>query len=428
MILDALSTAVAVARKELVSAVRDRQTLVYTIVLPLALYPAIFWVMLQGYAYLEGRDRQTQTHAAVFVEHAAGFDADDVVAALEDGDDRRNKGPFSAWGEDGGVDEATIRELLAEVEDEEDGAAPLDCVVAVRSEPPGTRVWYDSTSSRSNLAAERVEERLRKLAEDLRRRAFEDPRALLAFEVQRHDIASEHGLGGFILSFILPMVFVFMSVMGCFYPAVDVTAGEIERGTAETTMLLPRPRLGIHLGKILAVATAGLVATSLNFAGMALAAEYLLASFPERPLEIRIPWGAFLPMLPFALSFVFFVSAFLVGVASLTKTFKQGQSLLGAVQLVVILPAMIGIIPGVELTPALACVPVMQTVLALRELLQPGALESLPALLIVALTQLVYAGLAIAFALRLTGRESSGDGSVSPRRFLSLLRARATPR
>ena len=46
-------------------------------------------------------------------------------------------------------------------------------------------------------------------------------------------------------------------------------------------------------------------------------------------------------------------------IASFARTFKEGQALLGPVQMVFILPAMAGAIPGLELTPGLACVPVV---------------------------------------------------------------------
>ena len=46
----------AVARKELLSSLRDRQTAIYTVVLPICLYPVLFWAMLQGYLVVQGQD------------------------------------------------------------------------------------------------------------------------------------------------------------------------------------------------------------------------------------------------------------------------------------------------------------------------------------------------------------------------------------
>ncbi|MCH8883253.1 MAG: ABC transporter permease subunit, partial [SAR324 cluster bacterium] len=63
-----------------------------------------------------------------------------------------------------------------------------------------------------------------------------------------------------ILAAIVPFLLVIMTITGAMYPAIDLTAGEKERGTAETTLLLPIPRLSVHLGKILTVALAALVA------------------------------------------------------------------------------------------------------------------------------------------------------------------------
>ena len=60
------ATALRVARKELTSAARDQQTVIYTVVLPLVLYPLIFWVMIQARAFLLGSDEATTVHVALY--------------------------------------------------------------------------------------------------------------------------------------------------------------------------------------------------------------------------------------------------------------------------------------------------------------------------------------------------------------------------
>ncbi|MEZ6021546.1 MAG: ABC transporter permease subunit [Planctomycetota bacterium] len=149
------------------------------------------------------------------------------------------------------------------------------------------------------------------------------------------------------LSLFLPMMIVFMSVMGAFFPAVDSTAGEKERGTAETTLLIPIPRSRVLLGKILATTTLG--TTLLNLISMGLAARHLLMTLgPSVPIDIQFPFLALLYSLPLILLFCFFVSAVLTALAGLTKSFKEGQAMLGPAQLVFILPAVIGVMLGLE--------------------------------------------------------------------------------
>jgi ABC-type Na+ efflux pump permease subunit len=239
------------------------------------------------------------------------------------------------------------------------------------------------------------------------------------------NLASERDLSAYLFSFILPLTFVIMAVMGAFYPAVDCTAGEKERGTAETTLLLPAPRLGVQLGKVLAVGAAALGATVLNLLGLVLSAEPLLASV-GRDLDVTIPWGTLALALPLCGAFLFTTSALLVALASFTETFKQGQALLGVVQLVFIVPALLAVLPGVTLTPGLALVPVLQTALAFKTVLA-GDADALE-LGLVFLSQLLYAGAAVWISVRLASREALTQTGGSLRSALALWRTEGTPR
>ena len=137
----------------------------------------------------------------------------------------------------------------------------------------GASLFYDSTGSRSRLAKTRVESApasrsRRACAQQAARptaRAV-GPRAVRASRSRATSRRSRR-CGAYLLSFILPMLLVVMTVMGAFFPAVDLTAGERERQTAETTLLLPVPRAAVHLGKILAVCVAAVLATALNLLG-----------------------------------------------------------------------------------------------------------------------------------------------------------------
>lgn len=385
-----VGTAWRVATKELVASCRDRQTLIYTLVLPLCLYPALFWVWIQGMVLVRGRAEATQVEVAVVAVDAVGPDrwwevveSDDVVVQTTDADPRTL------------VRSGTHR-------------PPFDAALAFGDSAEGARrteLYYDSTRARSEIARQRVGAAATEYARAHRRErsggAGLTPTDLEPFQVEEHNLASRRDMGGFLLSFLLPLTFVLMATMGAFLPAVDLTAGERERRTLETTLALPVSRLGIQMGKIGAVALLALIAAALNLVGMALAARGLLAALPDgRALDIEIPASALLAIAPFAVLFAIFVSAVLLAVAATADTFRQGQSLMGTLQLAFVLPAMVTVLPGVELTSALALVPVVNVVLAFKALLQPGADTGVVPLLLVALSLATYAAVAAALASR----------------------------
>jgi len=402
-VIATLQTALLVAGKELRSSLRDRQTLLYTVVLPFAMYPLLFWVLLQGAALLRGEDERRAVDVGLTVEPGLAASLSDarLEAALAEGPGSRHAGPVR------------VDRLAPEAEEERlvtGREAPLDAVLRLEGEG-GSAVVFDSTRSRSVLARERVEERIETLGTELRDEAMvaggASPGELRVLRLDLRDVSSRRDRGAYIFSLLLPMMFVFMGILGAFFPAVDVTAGEKERGTMETTCLLPVGRTGIHLGKVLAVTLAATTAASLNLLGMALAAEHLLSGLAGdgAAFEIVIPWTRLLALFPLGIVFLVTISAFLVAAASFTDTFKQGQSLLGSVQLVLLAPAFVAVMPGLELTPSLALVPVVQTVLAFRTILQEGSALAPGLLALVAVSELVYAALATAVAVHLTSRE-----------------------
>ena len=57
----------------------------------------------------------------------------------------------------------------------------------------------------------------------------------------------------FQIASLIPLILILMTITGAVYPAIDLTAGERERGTLEALMAAPVPRLGLLLAKYFAV-------------------------------------------------------------------------------------------------------------------------------------------------------------------------------
>lgn len=436
--LSDLRAILEVTGKELRSSLRDRQTAIYTLVLPICLYPIVFWIMIQGALLVQGQRERTTVEVGMAAMRPANL-PQGIAGALEQ---RDAQGALPAVHKLAITPEPTPL-VVSQARDWMTGERPPpagtdafspDAVLYLPTptqdeggDPPRATIFFDSTESRSEIARTRIEERLpgfsARLRAALAREAGNDPRDLEPLTVERHNIAPERDTGALILSSMLPILLVVMTVMGAFFPAVDLTAGEKERGTAETTMLLPVPRSTIHQGKILAVCTTAVVATFLNLLAIGLSAEHLLAMLSSS-IDITVvpPFLALLTVTPLALLFAFFVSAVLTGIASLAATFKEGQALLGPTQILFILPAMVGVMPGLELTLGWACVPVVNVVLAFRAMLvsKPLYLEYV----VTSAALLFYAWISIRVTVRLLSRETVlMAGSTLPvKRLLAILR------
>ncbi|MDF1839280.1 MAG: ABC transporter permease subunit, partial [Planctomycetota bacterium] len=405
-----------IARQELVSSLRDRQTVQNSIVLPIVMYPLLFWVILQGFLVVKGHQEQTQVDIGLVGDpgRVAQVQAD-MASLMPEGtkEDPIFQNVKLVTHADIQDDEQ-IREWLTPlpqgVQASEDEPEKPDAVLLLQGGEEGTSTLYThSTRSHSELANDRAVDLIRTLVGQYRNQAAQaaglDPGALDPLDVSPRAVTTRKDKGALALSMILPMMIVIMAVMGAFFPAVDLTAGEKERGTSETTLLLPIPRAKVLTGKILACTALAFVATTLNLTSMGLAARHLLASLgPNLPIEIQFPFKAVLFSLPIILLFCFFVSATLTALAGLTKTFKEGQAMLGPAQMVFMLPAVIGVMPGLQLNEIWALVPVVNVVLAIRSIL---VMESLPIpYALTALSLLASAWIAVRLCIRILSLEA----------------------
>ena len=141
-----------------------------------------------------------------------------------------------------------------------DGERPSDGDEPTPIDMPEPEILYNSANEKSRLATSRGRARARRLAS---RRSCEQN--LLAsrvpanvarpFELKPRDVAEPRQQQAAVWSKILPFVLFIWALTGAFYPAVDLCAGEKERGTLETLLSSPALRSEIVWGKLLTVMT-----------------------------------------------------------------------------------------------------------------------------------------------------------------------------
>ena len=90
------------------------------------------------------------------------------------------------------------------------------------------------------------------------------------FEVRTENVAPPEKVGGNMIGGLIPYLFIILCFTGAMYPAMDLTAGEKERGTMETILCSPVARTDLVLGKFLVVLTASLTAALISMISMGL--------------------------------------------------------------------------------------------------------------------------------------------------------------
>ncbi len=360
--------------REMRAALRERSIVVNSILIPIVLYPFMMWALVMGITVVRG---QTQGFVSRVVVVTRGATAEAVARKLRREDGFQVVAPP-------GVD------LLSSVRRGEIDAVLKLCPgvgdAALVAGSLQAHITFDGSRERSQTARQRLDEVLRAQRQELLARCAVKlgigEAGWQRFSLRTRNLATGEEMGAFLLGLMLPLFFVVMVAVGCFYPAVDATAGERERNTWETTMSLATPRIHIVAAKYLVVASFGFFAGVANLTAMTLSMGVILQPLlgPEDgDLALRIPLGALPLLVGAALLLAAFVAAGMLLFASFARTFKEGQAMITPFYMLIMLPAVFLAAPGIELSLPLALIPVVNIALLVREAIA-GTLHWQPAL------------------------------------------------
>lgn len=399
---------VTIYLKELKDALRDRRTLISIIVIPTFLMPALFFGVGKIGASVVSKAREETAPIMIL----GGADSPSTVAALKQVKRMRVVPATDDWRAQ--ISDKKIR-VAVKI------PAAFDAGLKAGTAEPVMLYVYEG-EMKSTLAVVELEKFFRDLrdqtaVERLTERAL--PATLIKpFETKRENVAPPEKVGGNMLGGIVPYLIIILCFTGAMYPAMDLTAGEKERGTMETLLCSPVPRVDIVLGKFLMVLTGSLSAMFLSLTSMGVSgvlagavfggggARVAAAAQQAKAASGVIPmidpmgiFGVVGMVLPVAVLF----SALLFTVALFAKSYKEAQSYVGPMIFIVILPAVIGLLPGIDLNARLALVPILNLSLVCKEMLSGVWHWNYIALIFG--SSCLYAAIALALAVRMFKRE-----------------------
>lgn len=224
-------------------------------------------------------------------------------------------------------------------------------------------------------------------------------------KVREVDLSDRKEIIGKYAGGLLPYIFMAFLFMGCMLPAIDLFAGEKERGTIETLLTTPVSRSQILIGKMLVVTTFGLMSATIALVGL-FASLNMFDMNPELKQSIneilspQLIGTLYLLLIPLAL----FFAGVMIPISVYSRSFKEAQSILTPLNIVMVLPAMAGFFPGVELDYTTAFIPIVNVVLATKAIIAGNADMVLIAITFISL--ILLAALSILIAMRQFGKES----------------------
>jgi sodium transport system permease protein len=373
---------------------RDRRTLFTVAVLPLLLYPLMGMSFLQVAQFLHENPSPVWISGAEHISQGPDLFADGQFNEeyWPDEDARLLELQFDAEGLDA-ADDAVLRdEAIAKVENgdcalailfppemaslfsPQDVAEATSDAVGDESEVSGPQpeIIFNLADDRSRIAFQRASDvielwRQSIVRDNLRRRNIPASTAE-PFTVSSIDISAESQRRTAMWSKILPLIVLLWALTGAFYPAIDLCAGEKERGTLETLLSSPAERGEIVWGKLLTIMSFSSATSLLNLLAMSVTGTVIVLLQPDQIPIGTPPLGAIgwllLALLPISALF----SALSLAIAAFARSTKEGQYYLMPL-LLISLPLMIlSILPSVELQLGTSLIPITGIMLLLRAL------------------------------------------------------------
>jgi len=356
-----MNTIAIVFRKELIDMLRDRRTLLFMIILPLLLFPVLFKVFFT--AQRMGADRAESRVLLVSVIGDAG--AEDLRRILNEQGRIEVTGSASPDSIAARITEGTL-----------DGALVLDGGFA--GDRVGRVDFYFRSTGDEWAARVRIDKALRAFEKELLTQRLQELGLsnddLKTLQVVRHNLASQKEQLGARFGGVVPYVFILFCFLGAMYPAIDLGAGEKERGTLETLLTTPVDRFGILLGKFGVVVATGFSSAVVSILGLYLGVRQAGNLPPEMVDSILRLLGTdtLLLLLSFLLPLTVFFAGLLLSVSLTARSFKEAQSLMTPLNIAVIVPVAIALLPGIALDWKTALVPVLNVALATKEVLGGG--------------------------------------------------------
>jgi sodium transport system permease protein len=408
-------------RRELRDQLRDRRTLFMIFALPILLYPMLGIGMAQLSTALEQRPRSVVVvgvdllpdEPRLLEPSGEKFEAGLFEVPTEAPLYRVRPEPANSDWADPTAQKQWLREGRADVvviipRDIKERVA--DGTKAIRPE-----LAFDSATERSRDTSRAIREIFASWNDQIvgqRLQRDDKPRSYVdAVRPELVDVARVANAGTSVWARLFPFILVLMSLTGAFYPAIDLCAGEKERGTMETLLITPASRPEIVTGKFLTVCLASIASALLNLFSMGLTAWQLTAQMGDRPragaaAALGVPsLSSLVWIVVLLLPLSAFFSALCVAMATMARSMKEGQYYLTPLYLAVLPLVFASLAPGIELDLFTSLVPVTGVALLLRSLLQGKYNEAQMFFLPVLVPLIVYGALALRWAVDQFSRE-----------------------
>jgi len=362
-----MSIIVSIFKKELIDVLRDRRTLMFMVVIPILITPLL---VIGSIKFQEYQNRKSEEKIL-------------KIAYINESEDSLTKELLSDQKGVKIIEGVPIDSIESYIKsDSLQGGLYLGkgFLKKIKTNSSGdVKIYYKSSDlmskskKRMQAALDIYKEKI--IAERLKQLNV-DGQILEPITITNIDMATAKETLGKAIGGFIPYVLVMFIFLGAMYPAIDLGAGEKERGSLETLLSSPATKFEITMGKLLVVSLTGIVSGLVSVLGIS-SSLFFIDKIPvqiqETILELINPFMIFsiiILMIPIAI----FFASMLLSISFYARSFKEAQSLMGPLNMVIIVPLFLSLGPGMEMDHATALMPLINVGLLTKEILA-GSVE-----------------------------------------------------
>jgi len=362
-----MSIIVSIFKKELIDVLRDRRTLMFMVVIPILITPLL---VIGSIKFQEYQNKKSEEKIL-------------KIAYINESEDSLTKQLLSDQKGVKIIEGVQLDSIESYIKsDSLQGGLYLGkgFLKKIKTNSSGDVKIYFKSSDLMSKSKKRMQAALdiykEKIIAERLKQLNVDGQILEPINITNIDMATAKETLGKAIGGFIPYVLVMFIFLGAMYPAIDLGAGEKERGSLETLLSSPATKFEITMGKLLVVSLTGIVSGLVSVLGIS-SSLFFIDKIPvqiqETILELINPFMIFsiiILMIPIAI----FFASMLLSISFYARSFKEAQSLMGPLNMVIIVPLFLSLGPGMEMDHATALMPLINVGLLTKEILA-GSVE-----------------------------------------------------
>lgn len=353
-----MSNFLTVLKKELLDIVRDKKTLVFTLILPILIYPLMFKFMSSS---MEKAKNDVEKEINIYIDGDTDSNMAKVITSLENVKIPEVDSPTEA------LKNGDIQLIINIPEnfDENIAAGKSDTI----------NLLIDEESNKSMIASSMVNEIYESykntIVEQRLTESGVDPLILKPFEINiksgiNADSEDINTVASMLLTMI-PTLIVILMVSSTVGMAADLGAGEKERFTFEPLLSTSAKRSSLLWGKITALCTISFIALIANLAAMVFSMQRFM-TFGEGDVQFNLSPVTILGMLVIGCLVLVTLSALQISVSIYARSTKEANSYLAAITMpTMILSFLPYMIDAKGINPAFFNIPITNAICLMKE-------------------------------------------------------------